>query len=210
LQPGGPILPQATSRRACVQSTARGIVLWQFPIDVGEKFRHLLAIHAGRVLSFALLPFAAILRTISRAMTLSRSFTRSMSRIVRACGLALLTLGLFAPAANAQHCGRYVVAEGEFRQQVARLLEGGAEARLPGLPTAPEPCKGASCSGQPAAPASPTATPTPPCEDWACPVVLAEPKAEPSLPDAPRSVDARPIGRGPSIFHPPRLALPSA
>jgi hypothetical protein len=197
-------------RRDHVQSIARRIELSRFRSGLEEKIGHLLASDTRGVVSFAVLSFSTILATTTRVIILSRSFSRSLSRIVRACGLALLALGLFAPAAKAQHCGRYVVAEGEFRDQVARLLEAGTEARLPGLPAVPEPCKGASCSRQPAAPAPPVATPTTPGEDWPCPVVPVDPQAEPSLPDAPSSADARPICRGPSIFHPPRLALPSA
>jgi hypothetical protein len=133
-----------------------------------------------------------------------------MCRNLRGCSLALLLFGLLAPAARAEHCGRYIVAEAEYRQQLARLLEGVANDRLPGLPNAPEPCRGSLCSGQPAAPASPVATPTPPGEDWACPVATVEPRGLLSHLRATDAAEARPIRRGPSIFHPPRAAFTAA
>lgn len=128
-----------------------------------------------------------------------------MGRWVRACGLALLALGLFAPSARAGHCGWYVKGGEPFRQELARLLEGDGAVRRTTSPLPARPrCNGPSCSGQPAAPMAPAVAPPIPSDDWACtiaPVALGPDGIALHIPD---EAGARPVRRGPAIFHPPR------
>jgi hypothetical protein len=140
----------------------------------------------------------------------SRSQSRSFRRALGLCSIALLAVGLLAPSAKASHCGRYVEEDARFRRAIADLLssEPGERPSVP-IPPAP-PCSGALCSGQPAAPATPVATPTLIEDHWPCPVATVAIACDDSRPVTTDEADARPVRRGLSIFHPPRLPSSSA
>ena len=137
----------------------------------------------------------------------NRSSIRSLGRSIRVCAFALLALGLFAPSAWASHCGWHVEGDARIRQELARLLEERGSGG--GAPASPR-CNGPSCSGQPAAPMPQPFAPPTLGDDWACTItpVTVEPDGIALL--TPDETDARPVRRGPSIFHPPRLTPASA
>jgi hypothetical protein len=138
-----------------------------------------------------------------------------MIRLVRACSLALLAIGLLSPSmAKAAHCGRYALSEARFERDLASLFAGESSADSGLFPNSPippaPPCRGAFCSAPPVAPAAPVAPVASPGEHGLCQVALVEiPPADSYLVEPDRA-NLRPIGRGLSIFHPPRHLAPSA
>jgi hypothetical protein len=164
------------------------------------------------------LPFDPIHPSASQLthMTPSRWPSRAFRPTFWVCSLALLVVGLLAPATvSAGHCGQFNLANARFEQDIHLLLSSAGSAtdaeRGLAMPIPPPaPCKGASCSTPPAVPTSPAVTPTSLEEHWPCHFA---PLAMPPLCFdllAPDEVECQPTRHGLSVFHPPRHPAPSA
>jgi hypothetical protein len=109
--------------------------------------------------------------------------------------LVALVAGSFcAPEASAAGCDHPTTLDGPAGH-FELLAKAGALPKLPRRP-ASVPCSGPTCSNAPHAPSAPA----PLAES------LAISEARPSY-DMPNPSAARPLHRGPSVFHPPRTPL---
>ena len=147
-------------------------------------------------------------------MSLLRSFPRSTNSLLRMCFFALLGLGLLTPGiGRAGQCGWYSHPETRFDQERTSVTTTDLSSDTDSMP-GPIPvqrCKGSFCSApSPVAPSVPVGTVNGDGEQWLCPIdLLSLPPARSFLVE-PDTTVRRPIGRGMSVFHPPRLLLSHA
>ncbi|HWE40213.1 MAG TPA: hypothetical protein VG406_26915 [Isosphaeraceae bacterium] len=120
--------------------------------------------------------------------------------------LVALVAGSFcAPEASAAGCDHPTTLDGPAGH-FELLAKAGALPKLPRRP-ASVPCSGPTCSNAPHAPSAPAPLVTLPTGEWGCLAEsLAISEARPSY-DMPNPSAARPLHRGPSVFHPPRTPL---
>jgi hypothetical protein len=119
--------------------------------------------------------------------------------------MALVAGALAAPEAKAAGCDHPTTLGGPAGH-FEMLAKAGALPKVPRRP-ASIPCSGPTCSNAPHAPSAPAPLVTPPTAEWG---YLAEnPEISGARPSyhAPDPSSARPLHRGPSVFHPPRNPL---
>jgi hypothetical protein len=129
--------------------------------------------------------------------------------LLAATSLTFAASALVAPAPAAASCGDYVLLDTHADRPAGQTLLPPGRPQTPSQPDhkPPPPCHGPLCSRHPAAPPTPPVVVPVSAEEWGHLPFLIRPARPGPARSCREQTHARPVHRGPSVYHPPRPDL---